>query len=186
MSPSRRSGRSRRRDRGPAPGYGGMAQHVAIGDARLGCGVLLELEHEADRFARRDRRVRKTALPARCRASPILADEDQVERHRRVLHPEADRLALVEDEQHAVVDWHSFAGTSGPCVRSETSSAISMVKECSPDAVMATSGVGSTGRPIARLSADVATGMREKKPSGIDHRMAADPIQMGRTMRYPC
>ena len=40
---------------------------------------------------------------------PSCADEDQVERHRRVLHPEADLALVLEHEQHAVVVVHVLA-----------------------------------------------------------------------------
>src|SRR3569623_1338786 len=90
------------------------ALRVARGDAERGAAAALDFEHRADRLARRQRRlVERHRILRYVRDRAVGADEDDVERAWRVLHPEARDawrpVGGIRPEQHAVIVGESGA-----------------------------------------------------------------------------
>ena len=86
---------------------GRMLDPIADLDAKPRRRAAIQFEDVTDRLFRRD----DIARQGLCIASDgsdrsVLADEQHVERDKRVLHPHGDHAGLVEDEQHAVIGGH--------------------------------------------------------------------------------
>src|SRR3569833_2791545 len=88
----------------PAPGLVGPADEVAVLAPKLRRAAAAKLEYSRDRHARADRIERQwLRIGGDVRDPMILADEHDVERHQRVLHPEGCHHRRVVWEDHALV-----------------------------------------------------------------------------------